>query len=134
MIPILTKICLDNVRLNLIKGVCHTCGECRAWDKPGHTVVPSTALPGKCNEEIECDFMFYKQEHHISHISDRCIRSATGVEIPGMMMTSILDAYHQCWMQLGPAKVLYSDGEGALNNDTAKAVLMAEGTELRIRA
>eukprot|EP00959_Pyramimonas_sp_CCMP1952_P202516 4235073-Pyramimonas_sp.AAC.1 len=49
-------------------------------------------------------------------------------------MTSILDAYHQCRMQLGPAKVLYSDGEGALNNDTAKAVLKAKGTELRIRA
>eukprot|EP00959_Pyramimonas_sp_CCMP1952_P070560 1473763-Pyramimonas_sp.AAC.1 len=37
-------------------------------------------------------------------------------------MTSILDAYHQSWMQFGPAKVLYSDGEGALNNDTAKEV------------
>eukprot|EP00959_Pyramimonas_sp_CCMP1952_P296061 6192937-Pyramimonas_sp.AAC.1 len=37
-------------------------------------------------------------------------------------------------MQFGPAKVLYSDGEGALNNDPAKAVLKAEGTELRIRA
>eukprot|EP00959_Pyramimonas_sp_CCMP1952_P190219 3979175-Pyramimonas_sp.AAC.1 len=49
-------------------------------------------------------------------------------------MTSILDAYHQCRMQFGPANVLYSDGEGALNNDTAKAVLEAEGTELRIRA
>eukprot|EP00959_Pyramimonas_sp_CCMP1952_P006053 126693-Pyramimonas_sp.AAC.1 len=37
-------------------------------------------------------------------------------------------------MQFGPAKVLYSDGEGALNNDTAKAVLKAKGTELWIRA
>eukprot|EP00959_Pyramimonas_sp_CCMP1952_P120283 2515257-Pyramimonas_sp.AAC.1 len=49
-------------------------------------------------------------------------------------MTSILDAYHQCWRQFGPAKVLYSDGEGALNNDTLKAVLKAKGTELDIRA
>eukprot|EP00959_Pyramimonas_sp_CCMP1952_P463874 9485658-Pyramimonas_sp.AAC.1 len=49
-------------------------------------------------------------------------------------MTSILDAYHQCWMQCGIAKVLYSDGEGALNNDAAKAVLKAEGAELRMRA
>eukprot|EP00959_Pyramimonas_sp_CCMP1952_P119376 2495811-Pyramimonas_sp.AAC.1 len=31
-------------------------------------------------------------------------------------------------------QVLYSDGEGALNNDAAKAVLKAEGTELRMRA
>eukprot|EP00959_Pyramimonas_sp_CCMP1952_P000297 5928-Pyramimonas_sp.AAC.1 len=49
-------------------------------------------------------------------------------------MTTILDAYHQCWTQFGPAKVLYSDGEGALNNDTAKAVLEGKGTELRMRA
>eukprot|EP00959_Pyramimonas_sp_CCMP1952_P187874 3928198-Pyramimonas_sp.AAC.1 len=37
-------------------------------------------------------------------------------------------------MQFGPAKVLYYDGEGALNNDTAKAVLKAKGIELRMRA
>eukprot|EP00959_Pyramimonas_sp_CCMP1952_P058858 1229288-Pyramimonas_sp.AAC.1 len=37
-------------------------------------------------------------------------------------------------MQFGPAKVLYSGGEGALNNDTAKAVCKAKGTELRTRA
>eukprot|EP00959_Pyramimonas_sp_CCMP1952_P032737 686664-Pyramimonas_sp.AAC.1 len=49
-------------------------------------------------------------------------------------MTSILDAYHQCWTHFGPAKVLHPDGEGAPNNDTAKVVLKAKGTELRIRA
>eukprot|EP00959_Pyramimonas_sp_CCMP1952_P102184 2137523-Pyramimonas_sp.AAC.1 len=82
--------------------------------------MPSTAVPGTCYEEVECDLMFYRQEHKIFHIIDRCIRSATGIEIPDTM-TSILDANHQCWVQFGPAKVLYSDGEGALNNDTAKA-------------
>eukprot|EP00959_Pyramimonas_sp_CCMP1952_P078761 1646639-Pyramimonas_sp.AAC.1 len=56
------------------------------------------------------------------------------MEIPDKTMASVLDAHHQCWMLFGPAKVLYSDGEGALNNDTAKAVLKAKGTELRIRA
>eukprot|EP00959_Pyramimonas_sp_CCMP1952_P120345 2516487-Pyramimonas_sp.AAC.1 len=50
------------------------------------------------------------------------------------MLTSILDAYHQCWMQFGPAKARYSDGEGALNNDTAKAVFEAKSTELRMHA
>eukprot|EP00959_Pyramimonas_sp_CCMP1952_P349565 7324336-Pyramimonas_sp.AAC.1 len=34
----------------------------------------------------------------------------------------------------GPAKVFYSDVEGVLNNDTARAVLKARGNELRIRA
>eukprot|EP00959_Pyramimonas_sp_CCMP1952_P450039 9423008-Pyramimonas_sp.AAC.1 len=49
-------------------------------------------------------------------------------------MTSILDAYHQCWVQSGLAKVLYSDGEVALDDGSAKAVLKAKGTELRARA
>eukprot|EP00959_Pyramimonas_sp_CCMP1952_P342744 7180232-Pyramimonas_sp.AAC.1 len=55
--------------------------------------------------------------------------------IPGKTTASILDAYHQCWMQLGLAKVPYSDGEVALNNDTAPAVLAAKkGTGFRMRA
>eukprot|EP00959_Pyramimonas_sp_CCMP1952_P149101 3119461-Pyramimonas_sp.AAC.1 len=49
-------------------------------------------------------------------------------------MTSIFDAYHQCWTQFGLAKALYSDGEGAFNNDTARAVFKAKGIELRTRA
>eukprot|EP00959_Pyramimonas_sp_CCMP1952_P002118 43605-Pyramimonas_sp.AAC.1 len=57
---LLTKAGLDNVRLNPVKGVCGACRGCRAWDKPGHAVVPSTALPGKFNEEVECDLLFYK--------------------------------------------------------------------------
>eukprot|EP00959_Pyramimonas_sp_CCMP1952_P128996 2697575-Pyramimonas_sp.AAC.2 len=60
---------LGNVRLNLIKGVCDTRRECKAWDELGHEVMPSTALPGKFNEEFECDLMFYKQEHSICHHS-----------------------------------------------------------------
>eukprot|EP00959_Pyramimonas_sp_CCMP1952_P069710 1455333-Pyramimonas_sp.AAC.1 len=66
--------------------------------------MPSTACPGEFNEEVECDLMFYKREHHIFHIMDRCIRYATGIEIPDKTMTSIQDAYHQYWMQFGPAK------------------------------
>eukprot|EP00959_Pyramimonas_sp_CCMP1952_P147149 3079875-Pyramimonas_sp.AAC.1 len=96
--------------------------------------MPSTTLPGKFNEEVECHLMFYKQEHTICQIIDRCSRDATGIAIPYKTVASILDPYHQCWMQFGLAKVLYSDGEGALNNDTAKAVLQAKGNELRIRA
>eukprot|EP00959_Pyramimonas_sp_CCMP1952_P164591 3440696-Pyramimonas_sp.AAC.1 len=118
---ILSRIGQDSVGLNLIRGVCHTCRECREWDKPGHAVMPSAALPGKFNEEVECDLMFYKREHSLFHIIDRCMRYANGIEIPDKTMTSILDAYHPCWMQFGAAKVFYSDGDGALNNDSAKA-------------
>eukprot|EP00959_Pyramimonas_sp_CCMP1952_P465892 9489079-Pyramimonas_sp.AAC.1 len=56
------------------------------------------------------------------------------MEIQDKTMTSILDAYHQCRMQFGPAEVLYSDGEGALNDDIAKAVLKAKDAELRTLA
>eukprot|EP00959_Pyramimonas_sp_CCMP1952_P247320 5169994-Pyramimonas_sp.AAC.1 len=96
--------------------------------------MPSTALPGKFNEEVECDSMFYKQERNRLHTMDRCIRYAAGMQIPDKTMTSILDAHHPCWMQFEPAKALYSDGEGTLNNDAAKAAHKAKGTELRIRA
>eukprot|EP00959_Pyramimonas_sp_CCMP1952_P200833 4200568-Pyramimonas_sp.AAC.1 len=78
--------------------------------------------------------MFYRQEQHIFCLIDRCIRCCAGLDIPDNTMTSILDACHQCWMQTGPAKVFYSDGGGALTDVAAKAVLKAEGTELRIRA
>eukprot|EP00959_Pyramimonas_sp_CCMP1952_P394013 8255860-Pyramimonas_sp.AAC.1 len=78
--------------------------------------------------------MFYKQEHNTFHIIDRCIRYATGMENPGKTRTTILDAHHQCWVQFGPAEVLYSDGKGGLNKDTAKADLKAKGIELRVRA
>ena len=69
-----------------------------------------------------------------THTVDICIRFGAGLEIKDKSMTEVLNAYHQCWMQFGPAKVLYSDGEGALNNDTSKSVLKDKGAELRIRA
>eukprot|EP00959_Pyramimonas_sp_CCMP1952_P216887 4535713-Pyramimonas_sp.AAC.1 len=96
--------------------------------------MPSTALLGKFNDEVECDLSFHTQEHNIFHIIVRCIRYATGMEISDKTMTAILDAYHQCWMQFGLAKVFYYDGEGALNNGLANAVPKAKGTELRLRA
>eukprot|EP00959_Pyramimonas_sp_CCMP1952_P219026 4579532-Pyramimonas_sp.AAC.1 len=98
---VLTRAGLDSVRLNLIKGVCDICRERRAWGKPGHAIVPSSAPPGKFTE---CDLMLYKQEHETCHSIDRCIRYATGMEIPEKTITSILDAHHQCWMRFGPAK------------------------------
>eukprot|EP00959_Pyramimonas_sp_CCMP1952_P291520 6097724-Pyramimonas_sp.AAC.1 len=55
------------------------------------------------------------------------------MEVPVKTMTGIMDTYRQCWMQFGPAEVFYSDGEGALNNDVAKAVLKAKGADVRIR-
>eukprot|EP00959_Pyramimonas_sp_CCMP1952_P226295 4731493-Pyramimonas_sp.AAC.1 len=66
---------------------------------------------------------------------DRCIRLAAGQEIPDRERVTIPDAYHHCWIAYhGPFKVLYSDGEGALNNETPKAMMAKKGTTLRVRA
>eukprot|EP00959_Pyramimonas_sp_CCMP1952_P160920 3365066-Pyramimonas_sp.AAC.1 len=85
---------LDSVRLNVIKGVCDTRRECRAWDKPGHSVMTSTALPGKLNDGVASELMFSKHEHKLFHIIDCCIRYGAGVEIPDKTMASILDAHY----------------------------------------
>eukprot|EP00959_Pyramimonas_sp_CCMP1952_P165065 3450025-Pyramimonas_sp.AAC.2 len=84
---ILTKIGLDNVRLNLIKSVCDTRRECRVWDKPGHVVMPSTALPGKFSEEVDCD----STHRNIRYVRSSSVVSAMLLEGRSeKTMTSIL--------------------------------------------
>eukprot|EP00959_Pyramimonas_sp_CCMP1952_P007261 152421-Pyramimonas_sp.AAC.1 len=65
---------------------------------------------------------------------DRCIRWAAGQQIADQAMHAILEAYHQCWMQRGPATSMYFDGEGRLISDAATAILKAAGAELRVHA
>ena len=66
---------------------------------------------------------------------DRCIRLAEAREVPDRERDTLINAYYFCWIaHHGPFQVLYSDGEGGLNNDTAKAQLAHKGTTLRIRA
>eukprot|EP00959_Pyramimonas_sp_CCMP1952_P418658 8770436-Pyramimonas_sp.AAC.1 len=50
---ILDKVGLDNVRLNMIKEICDTCQECRAWERPGNFTLPSVSLPGNWLDEGE---------------------------------------------------------------------------------
>eukprot|EP00959_Pyramimonas_sp_CCMP1952_P358638 7509497-Pyramimonas_sp.AAC.1 len=77
----------------------------------------------------------FDKKRTIFHVTDRCIRLAAGQEISDRERDAILDAYHYCWIAYhGPFKALYSDGEGALNNDTAKAMMANRGATLRIRA
>eukprot|EP00959_Pyramimonas_sp_CCMP1952_P402390 8432547-Pyramimonas_sp.AAC.1 len=87
--------------------------------------MPSTAPPGKSNDEVECDLMFYEQEQHIS-----CHPSLYSI-CHWNRDTRQNDTQH---LRFIPSKDLYSDGEGAVNNDTAKSVFKAKGTERRIRA
>ena len=49
---------VDEARLAFIKPVCDTCRECRAWQRPGKTVMASVSLPTKFLQEGECDIMF----------------------------------------------------------------------------
>eukprot|EP00959_Pyramimonas_sp_CCMP1952_P408016 8550597-Pyramimonas_sp.AAC.1 len=69
----------------------------------GRAARPSTAPPGKFNDAVQCNLTFIL-------VAFGCIRYGAGIE---------------CWMQFGPAKVPYSDEEGAVNNDTAQTVLQA---------
>ena len=71
---------LGNARLDMIKPVCDTCRECRAWDPPGHKIMPSISLPMKFNAEGECDLMFYKGNIAF-HSIDRAIRLSDGCEV-----------------------------------------------------
>eukprot|EP00959_Pyramimonas_sp_CCMP1952_P015409 326553-Pyramimonas_sp.AAC.1 len=64
----------------MIKEVCDTCRECRAWGRPGNSTLPSVSLPGNWLDEGEMDLMFYKKRT-IFHIMDGCIRLAAGQEI-----------------------------------------------------
>eukprot|EP00959_Pyramimonas_sp_CCMP1952_P306162 6407359-Pyramimonas_sp.AAC.1 len=51
----------------MIKEVCGTCQECRAWERPGNSTLPSVSLPGDWLDEGEMDLMFYKKRS-IFHI------------------------------------------------------------------
>eukprot|EP00959_Pyramimonas_sp_CCMP1952_P245574 5132773-Pyramimonas_sp.AAC.1 len=64
----------------MIKEVCDTCRECRAWERPENPTLPSVSLPGNWLDEGEMDLIFYKKRT-IFHIIDRCIRLAAGQEI-----------------------------------------------------
>ena len=90
---------IDEVRLNMIRLVCDTCRECRAWEKPGHSTLPSLSLPGKFLDEAECDLFIYKQ-HIVFHIIDRCIRWAAGREIPNKERATLIDA---CLLYTSPS-------------------------------
>ena len=81
--------------------------------RPGNSALPSVSRWGKFNEEVDCDLMFYR-EHAIFQI----------LEIAGEAMNAITGAYTYSWRSArGPAQVLYSDGEGALNDVQAKNAL-----------
>ena len=132
MRPILAKIGLDSVRPGMLKEASDACRECRAREKPGNSTMSSVSLPSKFNDEVESDLMFYKK-HITCHICDRCIRWSAGQKIPDRTMHTIIDTYRYCRVLNEPAKVLRSDGEGALDNDAAKAILKDKGAELRMR-
>ena len=51
---------IEPKRLGMIKGIVDTCRECRAWARPGNTVLPSVKLPDKFNQNVQADLFFYR--------------------------------------------------------------------------
>ena len=134
MRQILSAVGIDNARLDMIKPIVDTCRECRAWQRPGNTVVASVSLPTRFNEEGECDLMFYKN-YIAFHIIDRAIKLSDGEQIHDKSTNTLLDAYTSAWVQRhGPVAILFSGGESGLNNDAARAQLKRLGTDLLIKA
>ena len=69
------------------------------------------------------------------HLLDRAIRLADGCELESKGTDALLEAYMTAWYQRnGAFKVLYADGEAALNSSEAIAELNRLGTELRTKA
>ena len=90
---LLSRVGLDNVRLNMIKDVVDSCKTCRDWARPGNANMSSVSLPLKFNEETEVDLLFYKDKI-ICHMADRCIRWSAAKEISNKTMHTVLDAIH----------------------------------------
>ena len=76
---------------------------------------------------MACDLLFYKT-HIVFQMCDQCIVWSAAQEIPGRAMRAIIDACQHCWVIYEAAKVLHSDGEGALSNDSAKDIQKNKGT------
>ena len=127
---VLKEMGLDEVRLKMNKPIVGACRERRARERPGSSTLPSVGLPGRFNEEVECDVFLSK--HVAFDVADRCARRAAGQEIPDKFKDALLEASVETWGP--PAKALYCDGEGGLNHDGAKVQLESLGAELRTRA
>eukprot|EP00959_Pyramimonas_sp_CCMP1952_P070245 1466788-Pyramimonas_sp.AAC.1 len=65
---------------------------------------------------------------------DRCVRFAAAQDFLAEARASVQGACHYARLHRGPAKVLYSDGEGALNNGTPRHIHEQKRAEFKIRA
>ena len=125
---------LPNSVLERIPDTVKTCRECRVWQTPGNNVIPSVTLPERFGQHVETDLMFYKQ-YIICHCIDRCTRWHASSEVPNKEEQTLLDAIHSTWISIhGPPEFLYTDGESGLTTDSAKAHMVNQGIQLKIRA
>ena len=78
----------------MIKGIVDTCRECRAWQRPGNTVLPSVKLPEKFNGSVQGDVFFYKGETYKAfHVIDECLRFSMAEEIASRETDFLVTAY-----------------------------------------
>ena len=73
MRQILQAAGVDAIRLDMIRTVVNTCRECRAWQRPGNQLLPSTSIATCFLEAGEVDLMFY-ENRIVFHIIDRALR------------------------------------------------------------
>ena len=123
---------IEPKRLGMIKGIVHTCRECRAWARPDNTVLPSVKLPTKFNENVQADLFFYRgTKYKAFHVIEECLRYSNAEAIDHKQTDYLVEAYMNTWHKLfGPAQTLYCDGEGGLANETAKQALANVGTKI----
>eukprot|EP00959_Pyramimonas_sp_CCMP1952_P323463 6768797-Pyramimonas_sp.AAC.1 len=95
----------------MIKEICDTCRDCRAWERPGNSTLPSVSFPGNWLDEGEVDLMFYKK---------RTILLWTDVSAWQQAKRSLIENVTLYWTPtttaglpiMDPSKTLHSDGEG----------------------
>ena len=136
MSKVLRNAGIEPIRLNRIKAICDSCRECKAWERPGNTVISSYNLPTKWLEVGETDLLFYKGTEHVAfHLMDRALRFGETQKVDSKTAEELQTAYLTLWYQRhGPFQTLYSDGEMAINCEETKAFLAKLGTTLRTKA
>ena len=120
--------------LNACTDVVKTCRECRAWEAAGKALQQTTTLSTFFNENVETDCLFVL-EYTICHYVDRCTRFHAGGRVASRTEDDLFQALYCHWIGIhGPMQNLITDGETALNTDTAKARLQQESINLKTRA
>ena len=96
MARLLERAGVPKKALEIIPDIVDTCAACRAWSQPLPQSVASVKIPGKFNDQVECDIVFI-HSHAILHFDDRCTRWHAAVLIPDKSEDPTIKALHSHW-------------------------------------